>query len=98
MKIEYCELRQKDVVSITDGRKLGRIIDCLIDADCGKILGIILPGERGFAMFRNAEDAYVPWNKIVKIGDDIILVDICDPACDFRDEKPQVKPEEPPIV
>ncbi|MFI3165790.1 MAG: YlmC/YmxH family sporulation protein [Bacillota bacterium] len=85
MKIEYCELRLKDVVCVSDGRKLGRIIDCLIDASCGQILGIILPGTRGFAMFRNAEDTYIPWSKIVKIGDDVILVDICDcekPACD----------------
>lgn len=78
MKIEYCELRQKDVVSVTDGKKLGRIIDCLIDASCGQILGIILPSEKSFAIFRNGEVAFVPWNKIVKIGDDVILVDICD--------------------
>ncbi len=74
---------------MTDGRKLGRIIDCLIDATCGKILGIIVPGERCFAMFRGGEDCYVPWNKIVKIGDDVILVDICDlPPRDRCDSPP----------
>lgn len=95
MKIEYCELKQKDVVNIGDGRKLGRIIDCLIDASCGKILGIILPGEKGFAMFRNCEDAYVPWNKIVKIGDDVILVDIGDCEKKEKGDLPPIEPHKP---
>lgn len=78
MKIEYCDLKQKDVVAITDGRKLGRIIDMLIECASGAILGIILPANRGFSVFRTGEDCYIPWNKIVKIGDDVILVDISD--------------------
>ncbi len=78
MKIEYCELKQKDVVSVVDGKKLGRMIDCLIDTPSGQILGIIVPGEKGFAFLRNCDDAYIPWCKIVKIGDDVILVDVSD--------------------
>ncbi len=85
MKIEYCELKQKDVVSVADGKKLGRIIDCLIDISCGQILGIIVPGAKGLAFFRNCDDAYIPWSKIVKIGDDVILVDVSE--CQIQKEQ-----------
>jgi YlmC/YmxH family sporulation protein len=72
----FCELRDKEVVNICDGKRLGRIIDIALHCS-GRIVGIILPGERRF--FRNlsgSENIFVPWRCVIKFGDDVILVDL----------------------
>lgn len=72
----FCELRVKDVINICDCRKLGRIIDIVIDLKCGKIKGLILPGTRTFNIFKQPEDIYIPWKNIIRIGNDVILIEI----------------------
>lgn len=72
----FCDLKFKDVVNICDGRRLGRIIDMVIDTRIGKVKGIVLPGSRGFNIFRAPEDIFVPWNHILRIGEDVILIEI----------------------
>ncbi len=78
MKIEFSVLRQKEVVNISDGRKLGRICDCVIDTDEAKILGIILPGDKPYTLFKRVENVYIPWSNIKKFGSDVILVEVSD--------------------
>jgi YlmC/YmxH family sporulation protein len=68
-------MKMMEVVDINAGAKIGFIKDIKIDCDEHKVLSIILPGEtKGW--FSKTEDIEVPWNKIVKIGIDVILVDI----------------------
>lgn len=68
-------MKMMEVVDINAGAKIGFIKDIKIDCDEHKVLSIILPGEtKGW--FSKTEDIEVPWNKIVKIGLDVILVDI----------------------
>jgi YlmC/YmxH family sporulation protein len=72
----FCELREKEVVNTADGRQLGRIVDLGIHCS-GRIMGIVVPGERKFFKnFVGGESIYIPWNFVVKIGDDVILVDL----------------------
>ncbi len=72
----FCELRMKEVVNISDGRCLGCIDDLCIDTCTGQITAIIIPQcGRIAALLRRGEDLVIPWFKIVKIGDDVILVD-----------------------
>ena len=73
-ELSFCELRQKDVVSIHDGRKLGRIID-LVFSPSGRVKGIVAPYGRRFLLFRSQE-VYIPYGNIKTIGEDIILVDV----------------------
>lgn len=71
------ELQSKDVVNIGDGKRLGTIGDLDIDTDSGLIRAIIVPGQaRFFGMVGGGQDVVVPWNQIVKIGSDVILVDL----------------------
>lgn len=77
MNITFCDLRHKEVINIADGKRLGRIIDLVIACDCGKICGIVVPGENCFSMFKRNEELFIPWQKITKIGDDVILVKLC---------------------
>lgn len=71
------ELQSKDVVNISDGKRLGTIGDLDIDTDSGLIRAIIVPSQaRFFGMVGGGQDVVVPWNQIVKIGSDVILVDL----------------------
>lgn len=76
MEVTFLELRCKEVINIIDGRRLGRIIDILFDTRQGKICGLIVPGERSFSLFRKSDDILVPWKSIIRIGEDVILVEM----------------------
>ena len=75
--IKVSDLRARDVVNILDGKKLGNIIDIDLDLDNGKVTSLILPGRnRRYSFFSRREELAVPWNKIVRIGRDVILVEM----------------------
>lgn len=77
MELSYCTLKNKEVVNICDGKNLGTITDLIFDTCCGKILGIIVPRSKNFLnIFKANNDIFIPYNRICKIGKDIILVDI----------------------
>lgn len=70
------ELKSREVVNITDGRRLGLIADMEIDVASGEIRAIVVPGpSRLLRIFSRGEDIVIPWEKIVKIGIDVILVE-----------------------
>ncbi len=66
----------KIVISVCDGRKLGHICNYEIDLCNGCITAIFVPGEGGHFGFGRSNDLRIPWDKIQKIGDDAILVDV----------------------
>lgn len=70
------ELRSREVVNMSDGRRLGLITDLEIDISTGEVKAIIVPGPSRFIrIFSRDEDIVIPWEKIVKIGVDVILVE-----------------------
>ena len=75
------ELRLLDIVNIKDGRRLGPIKDLDLDLERGVVKGIVVPGasrSRGFFSRGTTEDIMVPWDRVKKIGVDVILVDAQD--------------------
>jgi len=78
MDISFCNLRNKDVVNICDGKNLGNITDLIFDSTCGRVLGLIVPANNKslFNIFKSNNEIFIPYNRICKIGKDIILVDI----------------------
>lgn len=74
MEISYGELRCKEVVNLTNGARMGRVIDLIIDRNGKDVLGVVVPGVR--KLFRANEDIFVPWNQIEKIGSDVILISL----------------------
>ena len=69
------DFRQKEVISITEGKRMGYVSDVEIDFERGVIEAIIIPGQsRFFGLFGAAEDMRIPWSDIYKIGEDLILV------------------------
>ncbi|MBM7715590.1 YlmC/YmxH family sporulation protein [Siminovitchia sp. FSL H7-0308] len=73
--VRISEFQLKDVVNVTDGRKLGNIGDIDINLDTGKIESIIISQTGKLLGFFGKEDEIIiPWNQIIKIGTDVILV------------------------
>ena len=71
------DLQNKSIVSVTDGRNIGNIIDVKIDEVTGSILSLIIEGSKNFFSFSNKGlDTEISWKHIEKIGEDVILVNI----------------------
>jgi YlmC/YmxH family sporulation protein len=69
------EFQTKDVVNVSDGKKLGNIWDFDINVTTGKIQAIIISGQgKVLGFFGRDEEIIIPWRNIVKIGEDVILV------------------------
>ena len=75
MEISFSELRSKVVVNLTDGRRLGHIIDLIFEQNSARILGVVVPGTRS-GVFKGREDIFIPYQCICKIGLDAILVEL----------------------
>lgn len=66
------ELQHKDIVDL-EGNKIGNIIDVVIDRD-GRIIYFILEEKSNFLKFRKDVEIKISWDKIEKIGEDVILI------------------------
>ena len=77
MRATFEELCEKEVINICDGRRLGHIDDLQIELCDGRILAIIVPGPgKLFGLLRGDQECVIPYCKIVKFGEDVILVDL----------------------
>ncbi|GLH63334.1 YlmC/YmxH family sporulation protein [Parageobacillus sp. G301] len=69
------EFQTKDVVNVANGKKLGNIGDIDIDLETGQIQSLIILGSgKVLGLFGREEATVIPWQNIVKIGADVILV------------------------
>lgn len=73
--MRLADLQRKDVVSLVDGRRLGRIIDVQIDG-LGNIEYLVIEVKRFFRFFSSSDETTVTFKQINKIGEDVILVEI----------------------
>ena len=70
------ELQSKDLISVKDGRRIGKIVDAEINQE-GHLIYFIIEEKKNFRkMLISSSDTKVEFSKITKIGADVILVDI----------------------
>ena len=84
METTFCDLKEKEVINVGDGRSLGKITDFVITVPEGKVLGIVVPGKKGFTLFCKSSEIYIDLCHIKKIGDDFILVDLKYAKCEKK--------------
>lgn len=74
--LKTSDLKLKEVVNVLDGKRLGNITDIEIDIETGQLTAIVVPGfSRFLGILGRNEDIVIPWDKINKIGMDVILVE-----------------------
>ncbi|MBM7654056.1 YlmC/YmxH family sporulation protein [Neobacillus cucumis] len=73
--VKISEFQIKDVVNVSDGKRLGNIGDIEINLTTGKIDAVVISRNgRVLGFFGKDEDIVIPWKNILKIGQDVILV------------------------
>lgn len=70
------DFKHKEVINITDGKRLGMVLDVTANLKTGTIESIIVPGTSKFSLFSSNDDIIIPWEKIEVISDELILVRI----------------------
>lgn len=69
------DLRDKDVICIKDGTRLGCVFDVEIDTCTGRLVSIIVQGRaKCFGLLGHEDDIVIKWECIELIGEDAILV------------------------
>lgn len=78
MELSWECLKEKEVIVVSTGRKLGFPKDLIIDCSCGKIEALLLSERCGFLFQRDC--FRIPWCDVERIGEDVIW--ICkEPRC-----------------
>ncbi|MFI3115234.1 MAG: YlmC/YmxH family sporulation protein [Clostridia bacterium] len=82
------DLKRKEVINLYNGMRLGYVCDVELDLEKGEVISVVVPGElRLFGLLGREEDIVIPWNKIDKIGDDIVIINF-EFAVATRSKKP----------
>lgn len=69
------DLQRKDIVSIKDGIRLGKIVDIEVNND-GMIKGLIIEPLKMMRRISIGAEVKITFDEIVTIGSDVILVDL----------------------
>lgn len=85
MTCRIADLRNKDVINIHDGSRIGFVGDVEIDTCNACLVSLIIFGRaKCLGIFGHEDDCIIPWKDIELIGEDSILVN-CDcqrhPCC-----------------
>ena len=76
MRTRIAELRWKEVVDVQNGSRFGYVEDLEVDLESGQVRALVLPGRRRlFGLLGREEDRYIPWDRVRRFGEDIILVE-----------------------
>lgn len=74
----YSELKRREVINVVDGARLGCVCDLELELPGGCIRAIVVPGPtRFFGLLRGRDPIVIPFHRIKKFGEDVILVEIC---------------------
>ena len=72
----FSEIRNKEVIHVCEGSRLGYVSDCCIELETGRVTAVVIPGPcRFLGLFGREDDYVIPWLCCKRIGDDLILVD-----------------------
>ena len=75
MIYKFSELKSKEVIHIDNGERLGFVSDVEIDIENGNIVSISVPGAyRMLGLLGKEPDYTIRWDRIKKIGDDLIMI------------------------
>lgn len=75
--LKLSEMSLKDVIDDNTGNKLGKVIDLEINQENGRIESIIVSkGFRFLNFITSKEFVEIPFNNVIKNGNDVIVVEV----------------------
>lgn len=75
--MRICELREKEVVNVCDGERLGNICDVDFEERTGRICSLIIPGPcKVFGIIGRDREYIIPYECVKRIGADVVLVEV----------------------
>ena len=75
--MRICELREKEVVNVCDGERLGNICDIDFEDRTGRICTLVIPGPcKIFGIIGRDSEYLIPYECVKRIGADVVLVEI----------------------
>lgn len=75
--MRLCDLKQKEVINVCDGQRIGCIEDIEFELCKGCITHVIIPGPcKVFGMFGREEEYVIPAACVKQIGTDVVLVEV----------------------
>lgn len=73
----FSDLKSREIINICTGERYGNVSDLEFDPCTGTVLAVIVPGSsRPFGFFKGREGMAIPFSKIKKLGEDVILVEL----------------------
>ena len=70
------DLREKEVINVCDGRRVGFVSEVEFNVCDGRLTAIVVPCAGGFLGVGGKEKIVIPWERIERIGTDVILVNV----------------------
>ena len=76
MECRGWELRDKEIINLSDGSRIGYVGDVVVDLEQGRITALVVPGRlRLFGLLGREPDQIFPWSAVQRFGTDTVLVD-----------------------
>lgn len=80
--MRFFDLRQKEVINAFTCKSMGCPVDLDIDCKTGAVIALIIPGPgRMWGLLGRDCEYIIPWECVLQVGDDIILVEIKEELC-----------------
>ena len=74
--MKMSDLQAKDIVNITDGKRMGRISDIVV-SETGEIMYLVIEPTKILKRYTSfTSETSIKFDQIVKFGSDVILVDL----------------------
>ncbi len=80
-RLSTCDLREKEVINLCDGVRLGCPDDFEFSVSDGRITALVITRSGGFLGLGHGYELIIPWNRIECIGKDAILVKLSSEEC-----------------
>ncbi len=81
MCLKFSDLCEKEVVNLCDGQRIGCVCDLSID-ECARVLAIYVAPIGKLFSFKSKKPICIPWDRIQRLGEDVILVNWQSPKYD----------------
>jgi YlmC/YmxH family sporulation protein len=76
MLLNFVDLKQKEIINIVDGKKLGYPDDIVFDSENTSVKSFTIPGQSRAFGLKKGESRTIKLEDIFLIGEDVILVNI----------------------